>query len=128
MIFVEFRNIEDDDDQLTVGRKFTVNFENFYRINSRGKLNFEADILSNYFLINQDSSVYGMDSGSQGDPIKFFADGIRTADRDANFADEDFVVAMPPVGIKKIFNGPDPRGNRAGLDWVELSRGQIRVF
>ena len=106
MIFVEFNDVKGDDDPLIVGRKFTQKFEEFYRINSYGKLNLSVDILPSYYKINKNSDVYKMDTWSSGDSGAYFADGIRAADKDVNYAQYDFVVVMPPAGIKKIIYGP----------------------
>ena len=106
MIFVEFTDVKGTDDPRTIGPKFTEKFEEFYRVNSYGKLQIDVDILPTYYQIPKDSGSYRMDVWSSGDPVGYFADGIRAADADVNYANYDFVIVMPPSGIKKIIYGP----------------------
>jgi len=106
MIFVEFTDVKGTDDPKEVGPKFTKRFEEFYRINSYGKLKIEVDILPRYYPIAKDSGAYRMDVWSSGDPVGYFSDGIRAADQDVDYSKYDFVAVMPPSGIKKIIYGP----------------------
>ena len=106
MIFVEFTDVKGTDDPAVVGPKFTKRFEEFYRTNSYGKLQIEVDILPRYYPIAKDSGAYRMDVWSSGDPVGYFSDAIRAADQDVDYSKYDFVVVMPPSGIKKIIYGP----------------------
>lgn len=106
MIFVEFNDVKGNDDPLVVGPKFTKPFENFFRVNSYGKLNFSVDILPKYYKINKNSSSYRMNVWSSGDAVGYFADGIRAADADVDYSKYDFIAVMPPAGIKEIIYGP----------------------
>jgi M6 family metalloprotease-like protein len=106
MIFVEFNDVKGTDDPRVVGPKFTKPFEEFYRTNSYGRLDIKVDILPKYYSIPKDSGTYNMNVWSSGDAVGYFADGIRAADSDVNYAQYDFVAVMPPSGIKKIIYGP----------------------
>ena len=106
MIFVEFNDVKGTDDPLVVGPKFARPFERFYEVNSYGKLKIRVDVLPKYYPIAKDSGSYAMDVWSSGDPVGYFRDGVRAADSDVDYSKYDFVIVMPPSGIKKIIYGP----------------------
>jgi len=129
MIFVEFTDVKGTDDPKTVGPKFTKPFEEFYRVNSYGKLKIEVDVLPRYYPIPRDSGSYRMDVWSSGDAFGYFSDGIRAADQDVDYSKYDFVAVMPPSGIKKIIYGPafpEVRGVDFGLPGErDIYRGTV---
>lgn len=106
MLFVEFNDVKGTDEPLVEGKKFTSNFEDFYRTVSYGKLNFSVDIHPNYIPIKRDSISYGMNEWGKGDPRAYFRDGLSAADPLVDFSNYEFVILIPPSGISNIIYGP----------------------
>lgn len=106
MIFVEFNDVKGNDNPLIEGKKFTSKFEEFYRTVSYNKLNFSVDIYPEYIPIKRDSIAYNMYEWSRGDPRMYFTDGLSAADPFIDFSKYEFVIFIPPSGIKNIIYGP----------------------
>lgn len=106
MVFVEFQDAKGTDNPAAVGPKFTKNFEKFYELQSYGKLSITTDIHPTYLKIEKNSSAYGMNKWSSGDPATYWTDGIRAASKIYDISNYNFVVVMPPNNIKEIIYGP----------------------
>jgi M6 family metalloprotease-like protein len=106
MIFVEFNDVKGSDNPVVEGKKFTTKFENFYKANSYGKLRFNVDIHPQYVAINRNSIDYRMNEWGKGDPRMYFKDGLNASDQIIDFSKYEFVVLIPPAGIKDIIYGP----------------------
>jgi len=106
MLFVEFNDVKGNDDPLLEGKKFTTNFEEFYRIVSYGRLNFSVDIYPKYIPIQKDSITYRMNEWGKGDPRTYFSDGLSAADPLIDFSKYEFAILIPPSGITNIIYGP----------------------
>lgn len=106
LIFVEFKDVRGSDNPTIEGKKFTKNFEQFYKTVSYNKLNFEVDIHPNYIFIDKNSIEYGMNRYGYGDPGKYFTDGVKYSDKFVDFSFYDLVFFIPPSDIKEIVYGP----------------------
>lgn len=117
LVYVEFRDVKGTDDPLIAGRGMSSAFSDFYSKMSYGKLNFKVDIHPKYISMDVSSDSYGMMQHDKGNPWAYFKDGIRYSDSFIDFTPYEFVVFIPPSGIKNIVYGPsfplppnDPHG------------------
>ena len=118
LVYVEFKDVKGIDDPLVAGRSMSTSFSNFYSQMSYGKLNFKVDIYPKYIAMDVNSDSYGMMQYNQGNPWSYFKDGIRFSDPFIDFTPYEFVVFIPPSGIKNIVYGPSfplPPNDQHGL-------------
>ncbi len=117
LVYVEFRDVKGTDDPLISGRGMSSSLSDFYSKMSYGRLNFKVDIHPKYISMDVNSDSYDMMQYNRGNPWAYFKDGIRFSDPYIDYTPYEFVVFMPPAGIKNIVYGPsfplppnDPHG------------------
>ena len=106
MLYVDFTDVKGTDDPTTDAATFVPKFIDYYKSVSYGKLNFSVDVYPNYLHIPKDSSSYGMNTWDGGQQSQYWKDGIQAAEPYVNFSKYEFVVVIPPSGIKTIIYGP----------------------
>lgn len=102
LVYVEFRDVKGTDNPLISGSGMSSSLSDFYSKMSYGKLNFKVDIHPNYISMDVNSDSYGMMQNYKGNPWAYFKDGIRFSDPYIDYTPYEFVVFMPPEGIKNI--------------------------
>jgi M6 family metalloprotease-like protein len=105
-LYVEFNDIKGSDDPENDAATYVPKFIKYYKAVSYGQLNFKVDVYPKYLSILKDSSSYGMNSWGGGNPFQYWKDGLAAAGSKVNFSKYDFVVVIPPNGIKEIIYGP----------------------
>lgn len=105
-LYVEFNDVKGDDDPVIDGESYIPKFVEYYNSVSYGKLKFSYDIYPKYLPIAKNSNSYGMNVWGRGDAYQYWKDGLQAAAGKVDFSKYDFVVVMPPRGIKEIIYGP----------------------
>lgn len=106
VLFVEFTDIKVSTPLEEDFEIFTQGFIEYFERNSYGRLALEMDYLGRVVPIPNRSDKYGMQTWGEGDEVQYFLDGIRNADPNVDYSKYDFVVVLPPYGIREIAHGP----------------------
>ena len=117
-LYVEFNDVKGTDDPTQDASTYVQKFIDFYKSVSYSQLNFNVEVFPKYLLIPKDSSSYGMDVWGKGNPYQYWKDGLLAAKSFVDFSKYEFVVVIPPSGIKSIIYGPSmplPPGDTTGL-------------
>jgi M6 family metalloprotease-like protein len=116
-LYVEFNDVKGDDDPIKDAATFVPKFIDYYKSVSYGKLNFKVDVHPKYISIPKDSSSYGMNIWGGGNAFQYWKDALSAAAPSVDFSKYEFVVVIPPRGIKEIIYGPSmplPPGDNTG--------------
>lgn len=105
-LYVEFNDVKGNDDPEKDAATYVPKFIKYYKAVSYGQLTFKVDVYPKYLPISKDSSSYGMNVWTGGNPWQYWKDGLTAAAPYVNFGKYDFVVVIPPSGIKEIIYGP----------------------
>ncbi len=105
-LYVQFNDVKGSDDPQADAATFVPKFVAYYKSVSYGQLSFKVDVHPKYLSIPKDSSSYGMTDWDLGDPDQYWKDGLKAAGPYVDFSKYEFVVVIPPSGIKNIIYGP----------------------
>jgi M6 family metalloprotease-like protein len=106
MLFVDFIDIQGNDNPQILAKTYTDIFESFYEENTYGKLKFKFTVPDQYFHIHKESSAYGMQNWNEGNPAAYLQDAVNAAIDSVDFSNTDVIYVIPPKGIKTINYGP----------------------
>lgn len=117
-LYVEFKDVKGNDDPQKDASTYVPKFIEYYKAVSYGQLNFKVDVYPKYLSIPKDSLSYGMNVWGGGNAYQYWKDGLAAAAPYVDFTKYEFVVVIPPSGIKEIIYGPSmplPPSDNAGL-------------
>lgn len=111
MIFVDFPDAKGTDGKKLgkVAKRYIEKFEQFYREQSYGQLNFQVDYTPRYFRLPSSSRSYRMnlrkgDDGSGGS--RYLRDSIEAADPSVDFSGYEAIYVIPSNTNREITYGP----------------------